>query len=169
MKYITKLSLLMVAVFSLSSCNKDLSPEDSLRSYIDYSVSSNSTREGFIERSTGSMKERLEAMEDEEFNEFAKEMEHVQKKRVRFNHTSCQDNKCFITYTLSYDGQADGVSVYGIEVRKIAELIQEEEEWKLANISNVKSYYEASSEITDEDFSKQNQGLSPEEADQISQ
>lgn len=169
MKYIMKLSLLMAAVVSLTSCNKDLSPEDSLRSYIDYSVSSNSTREGFIERSTGSMKERLEAMEDEEFNEFAKEMEHVQKKRVRFNHTSCQDNKCFITYTLSYDGQADGVSVYGIEVRKIAELIQEEEEWKLANISNVKSYYEASSEITDEDFSKQNQGLSPEEADQISQ
>lgn len=159
-------SLIVLLAFS---CTKDMSPEESLRSYIDYSVSAKSTRDGFIQRSTGQMKERLEAMLDEEFNEFAKEMAHVQKKRVRFNHTSCQESRCFITYTLSYDGQSDGVSVYGVEVRKIAELMQEGEAWKLANISNVKSYYEAASEITDEDFRKQNQGLSPEEADQIRQ
>lgn len=157
MKLLSQAVVLFVVIFFSYSCNKELSPEDSLRSYIDYSLSGDGTREGFIEKSAGVMKERLESMDDKEFDEFAKEMDHVQKKRVRLNHTSCQDNKCFITYTLSYDGQANGESVYGIEVRKIAELIQEEQEWKLANISNVKSYYEASSEITDEDFTKQTQ------------
>lgn len=165
----TLILLLVVNTFVLVSCKQDLGPEDSLRSYIDYSVSSKSSREGFIERSTGTMKARLEIMENAEFDEFAKEMAHVEKKRVKFNHTSCQDNKCFITYTLSYDGQSEGVSVYEVEVRKIAELVKEEETWKLANISNVKSYYEAASEITDEDFKKQNQGLSPEETEEISQ
>jgi hypothetical protein len=172
MEYYMKLMKFLILTMTLGlafACKKDLSPEESLRRYIDYSVSDKSTRDGFIERSTGSMKERLEAMEDQEFEEFAKEMSHVQKKRVRFNHTSCQDDKCFITYTLSYDGKSEGVSVYGIEVRKIAELVQADESWLLANISNVKSYYEAASEITDEDFKKQNQGLGPEEVDQISQ
>lgn len=166
---ITLTLFIIVNAFVLVSCKKELGPEESLRSYIDYSVSAKSTREGFIERSTGTMKERLELMENAEFSEFAKEMAHVEKKRVKFNHTSCQENKCFITYTLSYDGQSEGVSVYEVEVRKIAELVQEEETWRLANISNVKSYYEAASEITDEDFKKQNQGLSPEEVDEISQ
>lgn len=148
-------------------CKSASGPEESLREYIDYAVSGDATKDGFVDRSTAGLLAALEGMDQGDFDEYAKEMSHVDKKRMKINNKNCQEDKCFITYTISYDGKSDDKSVYAIEVRKIAELHQNDEEWKLASINNVKSHYDGTQEITDEDFARENNGLTPDEAQSL--
>ena len=155
------------ALLGFFGCKSASGPEESLREYIDYAVSGDATKDGFMERSTSGLLTALEGMDQADFDDYAKEMAHVDKKRMKINNKNCQEDKCFITYTISYDGKSDEKSVYSIEVRKIAELHQIDEEWKLASINNVKSHYDGTSEITDEDFARENNGLTPDEAQSL--
>jgi hypothetical protein len=163
-----KLQLLVsvTSLFLILGCKRDLGPEDSLREYVDYAVSGNVTKDGFLSRSTGDLLSMLEMMDPDEFNEYAKEMAHVDRRRLRINSSQCDGDRCALTYTVNYNSQSEGKATYSIEVRKIAELVQEDSRWKLASITNVKSHYDGK-EITEEDFKKQNHGLTPDEVNQL--
>jgi 5'-deoxynucleotidase YfbR-like HD superfamily hydrolase len=159
---------IFLAVFPLLflSCRQNKGPEDSLRDYIRYAVSGNVTQQGFLERSAGELLVQLEMMDPDEFNDYAKEMAHVDSNRVRINSSNCQEDRCSITYTVSYKSKADGKDIYTVEVRKNAELLRVDSSWKLASINNIKSHYEGT-DITEQDFRNANDGLSPEEVEQL--
>lgn len=151
----------------LIGCKRELGPEESLREYVDYALSSNPTKDGFMSRSTGELLTMLEMMDPDEFEDYAKEMAHVDRRRLRVNSSQCDNEKCSITYTINYNSLSNDESIYTVEVRKIAQMIQEEDRWRLASIINVKSHYDGTKEITDEDFMESNHGLTPDEVNQI--
>lgn len=166
MKQLCQFSLFAIFL-SLSACQTEHSPESGLRSYITYANTGNATKEGFIERSTGDLRATLETMDEEQFETFAEQMKHSIQKDFDINKKNCQELKCFITYTIEYDAQSEGESVYRVDVRKIAELVKEDEEWKIASVENVKSYYEGSSELTPDDFAEENQGVDPDDLNEL--
>lgn len=167
MKQLCQFSL-FVTLLSLAACQTEQTPESSLRSYITYANTGNATKEGFIERSTGDLRATLETMDEADFETFAKQMKHSVQKDLDINKKNCQDLKCFITYTIEYDAESEEGPVYRVDVRKIAELVKEDEKWKIASVENVKSYYEGSSELTPEDFSEENQGVDPDDLNELS-
>jgi hypothetical protein len=154
---------LFAIIFTLSACQDDQTPESGLRSYVNYIHSTSATKDGFVERSSGELRAALETMDESEFETFIEQMKHSVQKDFDINKKNCEELKCFITYTIEYDAQSKGKSVYNVDVRKIAELVKEDESWKIASVENVKSYYEGSSELTPDDFSQDNQGVMPDE------
>jgi|GEM_PF-657007 hypothetical protein len=154
---------LFTIILMLSACQEEQTPESGLRSYVNYTHSTNATKDGFIELSTGDLRAALETMDEGQFDTFIEQMKHSIQKDFDINKKNCQELKCFITYTIEYDAQSKGKSVYSVDVRKIAELVKEDEKWKIASVENVKSYYEGSSELTPDDFSQDNQGVMPDD------
>lgn len=165
MTYFQAITILFL--FLASACTSKRGPEETLREYISYAVSGDVSVEGFKSRSAGQLLERLNEMDEADFENYAQEMAHVDQNRIRIHSNTCDQERCSLTYTVTYDSKAEGEKIYQVEVRKIAELSKIEEVWKLSSINNVKSYYEGSREITDEDFREQNEGLSPDEIDQL--
>lgn len=159
---------LLALVLGLSACQTEQTPESGLRSYISYANNGGATKEGFIARSTGDLRAALETMDEEQFKTFEEQMKHSVQKDFDITKKNCQELKCFITYTIEYDAQSDEKAIYQVDVRKIAELVKEDEKWKLASVENVKSYYEGSSELTPDDFAQENQGVDPEDLDELS-
>lgn len=165
MKFIFLVSIIPVLILS---CRQNKGPEDSLRDYINYAVSGNVSQQGFLDRSAGELLTQLEMMDAEEFEEYSKEMAHIDSKRVKINSSNCQEDRCSITYTVSYQANSNDKEIYKVEVRKNAELLRFEGVWKLSSINNIKSHYEGT-DITDQEFKDANNGLSPEEVEQIRQ
>ena len=56
---------------------------------------------------------------------------------------SCQDKKCFITYSVSYLTKIDDKAQFSSEVKKIAEMVQIENKWLISDVSNIKTYHES--------------------------
>jgi hypothetical protein len=148
MKFLLVLFLLPLLVLS---CRQNKGPEDSLRDYIKYAVSGNVSQDGFLERSAGELLAQLEMMDPDEFKEYSQEMSHIDSNRVRVNSSNCQEDRCSITYTVSYKAKSDEKEIFSVEVRKNAELLRSEGVWKLSSINNIKSHYEGV-DITDQDM-----------------
>ena len=156
----------VVLLLILLSCKQNKGPEDSLRDYIKYTVSGSVTKQGFLDRSAGTLYTQLEMMNNEDFESYASEMSHVDKNKIRVNSSNCEQDRCSITYTVFYKAKSSEVEIYDIEVRKNAEMLRIDDEWKLSSITNLKSHYDGV-DITDQDFKNQNNGLSPEEVDEL--
>lgn len=159
--------VLFGTIFIFVGCQRDHTPESDLRSYVNYASSGNATKAGFIERSTGDLRATLETMDEEQFETFAEQMKHSVQKDFDINKTNCQELKCFITYTIEYEAESDEKPIYRVDVRKVAEMVKEDEEWKIASVENVKSYYEGSSELSPEDFAEENQGVGPDDLENM--
>lgn len=158
MKILIFLQVFAVSLL-MSSCQKEVSPEAGLRSYVNYASTGSATKEGFLERSTGDLRASLETMDEEQFKIFSEQMKHSVRKDFDIHKKNCQELRCFITYTLEYEAQSKEQAIYRVDVRKIAELVKEDEQWKIASVENVKSYYEGSSELSPDDMDSENQGV----------
>lgn len=137
MKWI--LPLLLV----LASCLKDdLSPEGVLKSFIEARMGHVVTREFVLEKVTGKMKQSLENISAEDFDKFA-DLRNVKKDSFKVLSKSCQEKKCFITYSVAFSTKEKDETKFSSEVKKIAELVNEDGKWMIADVSNIKTYHEA--------------------------
>lgn len=129
----------------LSSClsQDNLSPESALKGYMEGRMGSVVTREFVLERVTGKMKQSFENMSDEDFSKSA-DMRNVKKDSFKILSKSCQEKKCFITYSVAYstENQDDKVT-FTSEVKKIAEVVSEDGKWLITDVSNIKTYHES--------------------------
>jgi hypothetical protein len=100
------------------------------------------TREFVLERVTGTMKQSLENISDEEFTKFA-DLRHVKKDSFKVLSKSCQEKKCFLTYSLAYQTSHNDKTTFTTEVKKIAEVVSENGKWLISDVSNIKTYHEA--------------------------
>lgn len=137
MKLILPLLLLLV------SCMQDnLSPESALKSYMEGRMGTVVTRDFVLDRVTGKMKQSFENMSEEDFVKSA-DMRNVKKDSFKILSKSCQEKKCFITYSVGYQTTDDNKTTFSSEVKKIAELVSEDSRWLISDVSNIKTYHEA--------------------------
>lgn len=137
MKWILPLLLI------LTSCLEDnSSPESSLKNFVESRMGSLVTREYVLERVTGKMRQSLTNISDEEFNKFA-DLRNVKKDSFKILSKSCQDKKCFVTYSIGYQTMEKDQAAFVTEVKKIAEIQNENGKWLIAEVSNIKTYHES--------------------------
>jgi hypothetical protein len=137
------MKFMLAVLFLVTGCLEDSSsPEAALKNFIESRMGNVVTRDYVLERVTGKMKQSLENITDEEFAKFA-DLRNVEKNSFKILSKSCQEKKCFLTYSVSYLTKADNKSAYSSEVKKIAEILIEDGKWLIADVSNIKTYHEA--------------------------
>lgn len=137
------MKLILAFLFLLTGCLEDSSsPEAALKNFVEARMGNVVTRDYILERVTGKMKQSLENITDEEFSKFA-DLRNVEKNSFKVISKSCQEKKCFLTYSVSYLTKEKDTSAYTSEVKKIAEVLMEDGKWLIADVSNIKTYHEA--------------------------
>lgn len=138
-----KLPFYLFLLFGLAiGCTKKSTPEKTLKDYIDYRFSSGQDKEDLLEMTTGPLQEKISEMEEDDLKKFL-EVDKLQKKKLKILLKNCQETECSLTYILSYSQGESRPKDFGIEVKKIAQLLKIENSWKLSDVSNVKTYIEA--------------------------
>lgn len=140
MKYLV-LILLMVSCLSKSD-----SPEAALKEFIDNRLEKIVSKDFILDRTTGALRTSLESMNEEEFSRFA-DLRGFKKDSFKILSKNCQDKKCYVTYSLGYHQKSDASTSWQSEVKKIAEILWIEGKWLIADVSNIKTYHEASQSI----------------------
>ncbi len=134
---------LLLPLMILTSCMEDnLTPEASLKNFVEARFGNVVTRQFVIDRVTGKMRQSMENITDEEFKKFS-DLRNVQKDSFKILSKSCQEKQCFITYSITYSTKSDDQSHFLTDVKKIAEVLSVEGKWLIADVSNVKTYHEA--------------------------
>jgi hypothetical protein len=133
---------IFVLLICISCVKENLNPVDALKSFVESRMEAVVTRDFVLKRVTGKMKQSLENITDEEFAKFA-DLRNVKKNSFKILSKSCQEKVCFITYTVSYRTEVDDKTVFTSEVKKIAEVVQEQGQWLISDVSNIKTYHEA--------------------------
>ena len=137
---------ILCTLLIFSSCTKKSTSDDVLKGYVKYRFSSSQNKDALLEKTTGNLNERISKMTEEEFKDFIS-MEKYKMRKFVINLKRCSDDQCFITYTLSYDQYLDGQRKYENEVKKIADIRKLEDSWKIADVSNVKTYIDSKEEL----------------------
>ncbi len=126
-----------------TSCLKEnLSPESTLKSFIESRMGNVVTRDFILEQVTGKMKQSLENISEEEFSKFS-DLRNVKKDSFKVLSKSCQAKTCYLTYSVSYQTVDNDKASFSSEVKKIAEIVNENGKWLIADVSNIKTYHEA--------------------------
>lgn len=100
------------------------------------------TRDFILERVTGKMRQSLANISDEDFKKFA-DLRNVQRDSFKVISKSCQAKTCFITYSVAFRTKENDETKFTSEVKKIAEVVNEDGKWLIADVSNIKTYHEA--------------------------
>lgn len=130
-------------LFLLASCLEDnRSPEAALKDFIEIRIGNIVTRTSLIDKVTGKMRQSLENVTDEEFKQFA-DLRNVEKDSFKVLSKSCQEESCFITYSISYKTKQNDKNAFSSEVKKIAELTLISGKWLIADVTNIKTYHES--------------------------
>ena len=143
MKYLYFLIILAIAI----GCAKDFkNPETVLKEYVNYRFSKHQTRPKLLKYSTAFLYQSIEEMSEGDFNKF-KNTGTYKKRKFKINLKKCSDNQCHITYTVVYDITKKNNLLYSVEVKKIAELHKVSNSWKIASVSNVKTFLDSKTPI----------------------
>jgi hypothetical protein len=139
------MKFMLPILFFFTSCMQDnLSPEAALKSFVEARMESVVTREFVLDRVAGKMKQSLENISDEEFAKFS-DLRNIKKESFKVISKSCQEKVCFLTYSVSYRTQESekNKTIFISEVKKIAELVNENGKWMISDVSNIKTYHES--------------------------
>ncbi|HXH75290.1 MAG TPA: hypothetical protein VNJ08_10015 [Bacteriovoracaceae bacterium] len=129
-------------LFMLTSClNESISPEATLKDFVETRLGNTVTRQFVLDRVTGKMKQSFENMSDEDFAKFA-DLRNVKQNSFKVLTKSCQESKCFLTYSVGYKSTLEK-GTYNSDVKKIAEIHHVEGKWLIADVSNIKTYHES--------------------------
>lgn len=137
------MKFILCALMILTSCMQDdLSPEGALKTFVEARMGTVVTKDFILERTTGKMRQSLENISEEDFNKFA-DLRNVKQDSFKVLSKSCQDKKCFLTYSVAYRTKEDEKTTFTSEVKKIAEIVSENGKWLIADVSNIKTYHES--------------------------
>lgn len=149
MKYLLYITLCSLCL-SFMSCQRASDPELVLREYIESRFDGTLGRNRLINMTTGDLRGELEQMSEEDIAYYLA-MDAYQLRRMRVERKVCDEQECFITYTIRFDQfRLDNLKdrVFEAEVRKIAKLERESSGWKISDVSDVKTFYRANEAIS---------------------
>jgi len=133
-------------VIAFASCTKKSTPEKVLNDFVNYRFNTSQSKDELLEMTTGELYERINSMEGKDLEEFLN-VKDLKKRKLKVLLKNCEENECFLTYVLRYGQGAANPKDFGIEVKKIAKVEREGQTWKVAEVSNVKTYIEAKKEL----------------------
>lgn len=128
----------------LIGCQSNETPEGVLKSFIEKRLNDEIKADDLDDFLTGDLLDEYTQALGEDPNKL-NEANSFKDSRLKIIYQNCNGEECSITYTLSYDTDAktdDTQSDVSISVRKIALLVKKGEKWFIANISDVKSFYQ---------------------------
>jgi hypothetical protein len=140
-----KFSFVLILVFFVS-CTKTNSPEGVLREFVDKRYMGKANMDYILSKVTGQLKKEIESMSPEEVETY-KTLPNVQKRSLKISNQRCEENKCYITYILKYNTFEEKNKTFESETKKIAEIVNDEGEWKIAKISHIKTFHDNLEEI----------------------
>jgi hypothetical protein len=127
-------------------CTKKSTPEKTLKDFISYRFKDSQSRDSLVEMTTNPLRERISALEGKELEDFLN-VKDLKRKKLKVLVKNCEGSTCFLTYVLGYGQGKSNPKEFGIEVKKIAKIEQIDKVWKISEVSNVKTYIEAKSEL----------------------
>jgi hypothetical protein len=134
-------------MFLLVSCfDRGDSPEGALRDFTLARLEKIVERDFVVARTTGKMRVSVESMSEDEFKLFS-DLRKYKRDTFKIISKSCQEKRCYVTYSLGYHEENDAKKGWASEVKKIAEIIWVEGKWLIADVSNIKTYHETSETI----------------------
>ena len=134
--------ILPLLIFLTACLSDNLSPESALKTFVEARMGQVVTREFILERVTGKLRQVVENINEDEFTKFA-DLRSVKKDSFKILSKSCQEKKCFITYSISYLTRDNDKTRFSSDVKKIAEVVNQDGKWLIADVSNIKTYHEA--------------------------
>lgn len=142
-----KIILLILSLVAIISCDKGAkTPEGLLQMYVKDLTSKSVTKDDYEKYTTGKLWERVADLDEEDFKKFI-DLSRVKNPQMRITNKSCQASSCTITYILKYNVTDKDNAEFKSEVKKIAILEKFEDIWKIADVSNVKTFIDAKSSI----------------------
>lgn len=137
-----KILLFSVSLLLVSCLEDNRSPEAALKDFIEIRIGNVVTRNSIIDKVTGKMRQSLENVTDDEFKQFS-DLRNVSRDSFKVLSKSCQEETCFLTYSISYRTKQNEKDAFTSEVKKIAELTLVEGKWLIADVTNIKTYHES--------------------------
>ena len=122
------------------------SPEAAISEFVNSRLEKVAARGDVVDRTTGKMRLSLESMSDEEFESFAN-LKDFKKESFKIISKSCQDKKCYVTYSVGYRQMKASKTGWMSEVKKIAEVLRVEGKWLISDVTNLKTYHESTESI----------------------
>ncbi len=142
-----KKTLIALALVLLTvGCTKKNDPENALLEYVNYRFNESQSRSKLLDMTAGELNMSLQQMTDEQYQQFSNVSKY---KRGNFNISlkKCTEDTCYITYTLKYDVMDNQTKTLSAEIKKVAKLILDNKVWKVADVSNVKTYFDSKQPI----------------------
>jgi len=134
-------------IFLLVGCfDRGDSPEGALRDFTLARLEKVVERDFVVARTTGKMRVSVESMSEDEFKLFS-DLRKYKRDTFKIISKSCQEKRCYVTYSLGYHEEKEAKKGWASEVKKIAEIIWVEDKWLIADVSNIKTYHETSETI----------------------
>ena len=134
----------------LTACSySPKSPEGLIKMFVKDTSSKNVDREYYEKFTTGEILEAADTLTDEELENNSK-MGNVKKAETKIVMKKCEsEQKCVVTYIVEYTYQSssEDKASFKNEVKKIAEVEKVDGSWKIASVTNLKTYIEANEPI----------------------
>lgn len=142
-----KIFLNLICFIFLVSCTKGAKSPDGLIKMFAKDVATKKLDMDYFEKyTTGDM---LAAIQDIGLEDFEKKTRMVNVSGVKIDilNKNCENAKCIITYLVKFKTKNKEEGKFGSEVKKVAEVIQDEEFWKLSKVTNLKTFHESTKAI----------------------
>ncbi len=146
MTKLIKCLFIVCALLSLYSCEDKRGPESVLKRFVDYRFVLGQTRDDMLSMTTGVLNINIAEMTDEEFKNFSN-MEGYKLISFNINIKKCEVDQCYLTYIVKYSISKSNELSFNAEIKKIADMRMESGSWKIADISNIKTFYDSKKPI----------------------
>lgn len=152
MKNLVSLALVLMVV----SCTKGAKSPDGLVKVFAKDIATKKLDMDYYEKfTTGEMWAQIQEMGEEDFSKNTR-MVNVTDVKIRILSKTCESSNCVVTYTAKYKTKNSEEGEFESEVKKIAEVQQDGEYWKMAKVTNLKTFHESNKPINPltDDFPK---------------
>lgn len=147
---------LLIFMLAIVSCTKGAKSPDGLVKMFAKDIATKKLDMDYYEKfTTGEMWSQIQDMGEEEFEKNTR-MVNVTDVKIKILNKICEGSKCVITYNAQYKTKNKEEGNFESEVKKIAEVQQDGEFWKVAKVTNLKTYHESNKAINPltDDFPK---------------
>lgn len=142
-----KIILFLLLLVSFVGCKEDATtPEGLLNKFVVDITTKKLDRDYFDKYTTGKMLESIEQLNEDEFEKFSN-LANAKDPKIEVSKKNCSDSRCSLTYVVKYDYHIKKQKEFKTEVKKLATLVKDGEIWKIEEVSNLKTYHEATNPI----------------------
>lgn len=133
----------LILMFVIISCSKRAkSPDGLIKMFAKDLATKNLDMDYYEKFTTGDMFSNIQKLGEEEFEKNTR-MHNVTDVKIKILNKTCEDQKCVVTYIAKFKTKNNDEGKFDSVVKKIAEVHQDGEYWKVAKVTNLKTFHES--------------------------